>query len=76
MRDCRFKGVPASSRIIHSVDNTECYNYFHNILRVFDVLPNFLSPPVRRCKVINSKHGIYELSHELPNNLRFRILRC
>ena len=24
------------------------YNQFHNILRLFDVLPNFLSPQVKR----------------------------
>ena len=35
------------------------YNHFHNILRLFDVLPNF--PFI---------HGIYELPHELPNDLK------
>ena len=35
----------------------------------------FLSPQVKRCAIITYKHGIYELSHELPNNLRFKDLR-
>ena len=27
-------------------------NHFHNILRLFDVLPNFLSPQVKRWAII------------------------
>ena len=30
----------------------------------------FLSPQVKRCAIITYKHGIYELPHELPNDLR------
>ena len=30
----------------------------------------FLSPQLKRCTVITYKHGIYELPHELPNDLR------
>ena len=30
----------------------------------------FLSPQVKRCVIITYKHGIYELPHELPNDLR------
>ena len=37
------------------------YNHFHNILRLFDVLPNF---------PFTYKHSIYEL----PNDLRLRRL--
>ena len=33
-----------------------------------------LSPQVKRCAIITYKHGIYELPHELPNNLRLRTL--
>ena len=29
---------------------------------------------VRRCAIISYKHGIYELPHEFPNNLKLRIL--
>ena len=34
----------------------------------------FLSLKVKRCVIIFYKHGIYELSHELPNDLRLRKL--
>ena len=33
-----------------------------------------LSPQVKQCAIITSKQGIYELSHELLNDLRLRIL--
>ena len=32
----------------------------------------FLSPQVKRCAIITYKHGVYELPHELPNDLRLR----
>ena len=35
----------------------------------------YLSPQVKRWAIISYKHGIYELSHELPNDLRLRKLR-
>ena len=35
----------------------------------------FLSPQLKRCAIITYKHEIYELPHELPNDLRLRILR-
>ena len=34
----------------------------------------FLSPQVKRWVIITYKHGIYELPHELLNNLRLRKL--
>ena len=34
----------------------------------------FLSPQVKRCAIITYKHSIYELPHELPNDLRLRKL--
>ena len=34
----------------------------------------FLSPQVKRCAIITYKHDIYELPHELPKDLRLRIL--
>ena len=34
----------------------------------------FLSPQVKRIVIISNKHGIYELPHELPNDLRLRML--
>ena len=51
----------------------DSYNQFHNILRLFDVLPNFpFSTSETMCDYTH-KHGIYELSQELPNDLRLRI---
>ena len=49
------------------------YNHFYNILRLFDVSANFLSPQMKRCAIIY-KHGMYELLNELPNDLRLTIL--
>ena len=34
----------------------------------------FLLPKVKRCMIITYKDGIYELPHELPNDLQLRIL--
>ena len=34
----------------------------------------FLSSLVKRTLIISTKHGIYELPHELPNDQRLRIL--
>ena len=36
----------------------------------------FLSPQVKQSAIISNKHkqGVYELPHELPNDLRLRIL--
>ena len=48
------------------VDNISIiYNQFHNILRLFGVLPKSL---------ITYKHDIHELLYELPNEFRLRIL--
>ena len=35
----------------------------------------FFTPQLKRCAIITYKHGIYELSNELPNDLRLRMLR-
>ena len=34
----------------------------------------FLSSQVKQIVIISNKNGIYELPHELPNNLRLMIL--
>ena len=34
----------------------------------------FFLPQVERSVIISNKHGIYELPHELPNDLKFTIL--
>ena len=46
------------------------YNHLHDILWLVDVLLNFLSPQAKRCGNIAYEHGIYNLPHELPNDLR------
>ena len=48
-------------------------NYVHDILRYFDQ-QNLFSPQVKRSVIISKSHGIYDLRHELPNNLRLTIL--
>ena len=50
-------------------------NHGHNIFRIFDVLPNFPFTTSETKRVISNKHGTYELPHELPNDLRLRILK-
>ena len=42
------------------------YFMFHQI---------FLSPQVKRSAIISNKQSVYELPHELSNDLRLRILR-
>ena len=34
----------------------------------------FLSPQVKQCAIITYKHGVYELPHESPNDLRLGML--
>ena len=34
----------------------------------------FFSPQVKGSMIISNEHGIHELPHELPNDLRLRIL--
>ena len=34
----------------------------------------FHSPQVERGVILTYKHGLYELAHELPNDLRVKIL--
>ena len=34
----------------------------------------FVSPQVKGMVIISNKHGIHQLPHELPNDLRLRIL--
>ena len=44
---------------------------FWDSLMFYQILP---LPLVKRCAIITYEHGIYELPHELPNDLRLRIL--
>ena len=43
---------------------------FQNV-QLFSII---FSPQVKRSKIINNKYGIYELPHQLPNDLKLRIL--
>ena len=36
--------------------------------------PTFYSPQIKRSVIISNKHSIYELPHQLPNDLRLRFL--
>ena len=42
-------------------------NHFHNNLRLFDALLNFLSPQMERSSIISNKQGVYEFPHEFPH---------
>ena len=44
---------------------------FWDFLIVYQI---FFSPQVKRSVIISNKHAIYELPHELPNNVGLRIL--
>ena len=44
---------------------------FSDSLMFYQIL---LSPQVKRSAFVTYKHGKYELSHELPNDLRLRII--
>ena len=47
----------------------------HIILRLFDTLPNFpFAASEAKSVILSNKYGIYDLPHELPNDLRLRIL--
>ena len=54
--------------------NTNIYNQFHKVLRLFDALPNFSFTTSETMAIITYKYGIYELPHKLPNDLRLKIL--
>ena len=50
-----------------------CYHHFYNILRLFNRLSFFFfSLQVKRSANICNKHGIYEMPHELPSDLRLK----
>ena len=45
------------------------------IFRDFLILDKvLLSPQVKTIMIISNKHGTYELPHNLPNDLRLRII--
>ena len=47
------------------------FTHGHNILRIFEFfLQIFLSLEVKHIVITSNKNGIYEMPHELPNDLR------
>ena len=50
------------------------YNPGHKFwdILMFDKI--FVSPQVKRIVIISNKHGIYELPHKFPNDLRLMTL--
>ena len=66
---CRFLSCkePALCRAVSTI----LVILFSDIL-MFDKI--FVSPRAKRIVIISNKHGIYELPHELPNDLRLRSL--
>ena len=62
----RVKFVPIKTLNMFSFD----YNYFQNILRLFDVLRNLLLfTKVKQSAIISNKLDIYKLPHEFPNDV-------
>ena len=49
-------------------------NHVNNIMGLFNALPNFLFTTSETNWTINSKQGICELHHKLPNDLWLRNL--
>ena len=56
---------------LQTISLISSYNHFHSILKLFDI-PNF---PFTTSEMMRDyKHGIYQLPHKLPNDLRDRTL--
>ena len=49
-------------------------NHFYSFLRHFDIYQIFFSAQVKRCASITYNCGIYQLPHELQDDLRLNIL--
>ena len=61
--------IAAVNKVIKSKGNF-CRQSWQRYFEIFYVLAQ-----VTRSLIISNKHGIYELPHELQNDLRLRILR-
>ena len=51
---------------------SETYSRARNILELADILPNVFSQQVKRNVVITNKNDKYELTDELPKNIRLK----
>ena len=67
----RFKEGLAKKRGVMFWGEIDTLMHITDSLLIYQI---FLSPQVKGSAVISNKHDIYELSHELPNYLRLRIL--
>ena len=56
----------------YSNHSTTMFIIFWNFLMFYQIFPNI--PQVKWCTTITYKHGTYQLPHELPKDLRVRIL--
>ena len=65
MDDARWTILETTGRSVMAI-------IFYNFLIFYQI---FLSPQVEPNVVIFFEKGIYDLPHELPNNLRLRILQ-
>ena len=61
------KKVKKQNKILQTIS----FIIFSDFLMFYQIL---LSPHRKRCGIITSKHGIYELPHDFWNDLRLRIL--
>ena len=57
--------------LLLTLRSTTSFIIFRNFSMFYQT---FLSPQVKSCAIITYKHGMYELPHQLPNDLRLRIL--
>ena len=64
-------GFLYKSCLLNSNQSAIIFIIFWDFLMFYQI---FLSPQVKRCAIITYKHGMYELLHELPKELRLRIL--
>ena len=70
---CKFRALDKVIQCKFSkphLSNGVSHNYFHNILRLFDVLANFPLTTIKRYAIFTYNHCIYELPHQLPNDLK------
>ena len=61
----------APMQILVECETQESYNQFHKILRLYDLLPTF---PFTTSETMydNYLYDIYDLAHELQDDLRLR----
>ena len=51
---------------------SETYSRGHNVLELIDILLNVSFPTSKRNVIITNKNGKYELTDELPKNVRLK----